>query len=208
VWDLDTGAEVTAEGSHHGIFRWSLRAGQEDKRLYGLAIGKLEAAIRVAFASSYGKVMVGNFGEPDPAAEVWDFKEWRIPNSAGGYSRSLAVGRTTDAWLLAAGTEYGQLVVWDFLTGAMSTARQGAHLGPIDVLFFNQDGKILVSGGRDGRVKFWTAGLQALFDINIGEEITTATWLDNNRLAIGTNRGALMLDINQQRMVGLIASLR
>jgi WD40 repeat protein len=207
VWNLENGKEVTGEKSKHGIFRWSLSFGEEDKAMYGLAIAKLEPSIRIAFASKYGKVMVSNFGEADPRGGR-KFEEWWIPDSDGGYTRSLAVGRTADTWLLAAGTEDGKLVVWNFQTGVMNAQYSGAHFESINVLFFIEQGKILVSGGKDGRIKFWSAGLRALFDINVGEAITSATWLHSNRLAVGTNRGVLMFDVNSQRMATMTSPLR
>jgi WD40 repeat protein len=208
VWDLNSAKEVTPHAPFSEGDRWSLRWGQEDKVLYGLAIGVSEDAIRVSFAGKYGKVMVGNFRkslEEDlqdiRKADGRTFEEWKIPISDDGYTYSLAVVRTVNVGLLAAGTDNGELIVWNYETGEAKAMRRGAHLGSIGALLFDGPGGMLVSGGHDGHVRFWTKGLNALCEINIGDRVTAATWLDPNHLAIGTNQGTLMLFVNKERMM-------
>jgi WD40 repeat protein len=119
----------------------------------------------------------------------------------------LAAGRYGNELLLAAGTEYGDISVLDFLNQDVKWWVPGAHVRGIPVLSFNQinNRAMLVSGGLDGVVRFWTARTGTpLLDIEIGEAITAATWVGATNLAVGTHRGVLMLQLSHDVITRLL----
>jgi WD40 repeat protein len=163
--------------------------------MLGLAAMVIGDRIRLAFASSYGKVMVGDLGRDGP---VWPnyfraYEEWGIPQTVGEYVNALACTRANDRHFLAAGTEYGRLAVWDFETGELIANRSGAHLEDIPVLAFGDLG--LVSGGQDGFVRVWSHDLETQLEIEVGHPITALAAVEGRRLAVGTSRGILLLHI-------------
>ena len=192
VWNVDTGEEIP---THHAF---SLRHGEEDKPLYGLAAAATGRSVRLAFASKYSQVMVADF--PQSLADdvpLWQrYATWPIPFHREQYVHSLAMADSDGALTLAAGTEYGHVAIWDALNGDSIGMRDDAHLGKIDALAFGHHGaeRVLASGGRDGSVRVWSSALEELFRIDIGENVTALTWVGPGRLAIGSPQGVLLVD--------------
>jgi hypothetical protein len=193
IWDLDSGEEVATS------FAYQLSHGEEDKHMHGLAIVEGRTSVRLAFASKYGKVMVAEFS--GPLLERSDYppayKEWMIPGARGEYVESLAAWQGKHYALLAAGTERGLLALWSLHSGEILTTREAAHLGEISALAFGKRGGRLelVSGGTDGVLRFWTLALDEIFCLDVGEAVTALDWIGAGRLAVGTWRGVVMLDL-------------
>lgn len=59
-----------------------------------------------------------------------------------------------DSRLAAIGHQNGDIVLVDLLSFQIITTLQG-HASSVDHLVFSKDGRILVSGGQDGSVRFW-----------------------------------------------------
>jgi WD40 repeat protein len=200
VWNLNSGEEVNTDCAYR------LSSGQEDKWMQGLALSRNHGSIRVAFASKYSKVMVADFkgavGKGDAGGEPYE--TWRIPMTTNEYVRCLETGSNSDEVILAAGTEHGHIFFWNFLTGEIKESRSNAHVGSIRAMRFGTaSGKpVLVSGGQDGILKFWTLQLDQLFQIKIGDEILAITWLGLERLAIGCGRGVIAVQIGESTYSG------
>lgn len=89
--------------------------------------------------------------------------------------------------------------MWGARLGAtLVSYRASAHIGAISVLCFHTLGRqeILVSGGAGGILRFWATELRELFSIEIDEPINDATWMEGERLAVGTARGVLVFQFN------------
>ena len=97
--------------------------------------------------------------------------------------------------LLAAGTQRGHLILWDFRTGALTATRPAAHPAAIDTLGFGTlNGRpTIATGGADDTLRLWTISLDELFRIEIGKPIKAVSWTGPNRLAIGGYAGVLAL---------------
>jgi WD40 repeat protein len=218
MWNLDSGEECRPRRAAMGermsrVAKWELSAGEEDKPLYGLAVTTLRDRVRVAFAGKYGKVMVGDH-DADDMTEVasWQaFDEWWIPNADGvENTRALASGGAPGARLLAAGTEGGHLAVWNFETSVPKADHARAHVDAVFALAFqpaDDEHGVLVSGGRDGALIFWTVELRECFRIDIGEAIVGITWLATDRLAVATVRGVVVIQVDARRLARMAESL-
>lgn len=193
IWDLDSGEEVPTS------FAYQLRHGEEDKHMHGLAAVEGGTSVRLAFASSYGKVMVADFSGPLPERSAYPraYKEWPIPGARDAYVESLAACQGALDALLAAGTESGLLALWDLHSGEIRATREAAHLSDISALAFDDRGvePVLVSGGEDGVLRFWTPELEEVFRLDVGEPVTALAWVGAGRLAVGSRRGVVMLDL-------------
>jgi hypothetical protein len=93
---------------------------------------------------------------------------WRMPSRSdsmmGGYPSKPKViaWSPSSAWLASAGGP--DVVVWSFAgQGPEGTTplQLRAHTKNVSALEFSADGKILVSGGRDGLVCVWAVGVEA-----------------------------------------------
>ena len=67
---------------------------------------------------------------------------------------SVAIGRSNDHYLVAAGNCGGEIGLWDPKTEQKQVAIQ-AHEGCVNNLAFSADGRFLASGGDDNRVELW-----------------------------------------------------
>jgi WD40 repeat protein len=173
-----------------------LRHGEEDKRLYGLAAMELDSDVRFAFAGQYGKIMVANL-EGRPAKPYGDFDEWYVPFSFSGnaYTHCLKTVREGILRFLVSGTEQ-HLAVWNFMTGEILAKKENAHQGPVTALALgSQAGRVrIASVGEDRFLRVWNMELDKITEVEIGEPIHAAIWLDANRIAVGTGRGLLALE--------------
>jgi WD40 repeat protein len=202
IWDLRSGKEIRTGR------RFSLVAGEEDKRMDGLAVSKLGPSLRIAFASKYSKVMVADLVDLDPASRVFpDYREWRLPQSHEEYIGALAVSQGRNLPFLAAGTEDGHLVTWNFKDGKINWLYRGAHLGQISALSFNEicERAVLASGGADGVVRLWATDQRAPLAVEIGESIHGLAWVGVDSLVVGTDRGILLLRFSERTWTTLLS---
>jgi WD40 repeat protein len=196
VWDLANGREIKTSSAY------SLSAGEEDKRIQGLALHENGEAIRLAFASKYGKVMVADFTGPVERHIARQYETWHIPGTRHEYVSALAAGDADGMALLAAGTEYGALALWRFDTGEEIACRPDAHLNQISALDIGVlDGMtVLATGGADGVMRLWTMDLAGILGIDLGEPISALVWTRPGRIAVGTKRGVLMFEVSGPRV--------
>ncbi len=201
IWDLRTEQEVKTGR------QYNLIGGQEDKTLFGLAVTETGKSLRFAFASKYHKVMVADLNGLDPATRKRpDYREWFLPGGGGEYVTSLAIGQDSGNLFLAAATENGDLVMWNFINGEVKWRYLGAHVGGIPVLYVHKVGKraVLVSGGDDGILRFWDMEKHEPLAIEIGEPITAVAWAESANLAVGTERGVLMVQFSPRTISTLL----
>lgn len=87
-----------------------------------------------------------------------------------------------DGW-----SEEGHLAIWNFSTGEVRASHPRAHVGKVDALrfasFFGR--KVLVSGGIDGMLRFWTLDLTELLRLDFGEGVNAIAPLGDDRFAVG-----------------------
>ena len=188
IWDLESGEELFRDRE------FSLRSGQGDKRLYGLATAEIENNVLFAFAGEYSKVMVSEIVPLERSRRrIRDFEEWDYPSRRGtGYTRALQAFRDGDAYVLSACTEYGELFTYDFLSGVLRAQSRDAHGGNIEALdVLPSERPLLVSGGNDGFVRIWDVDLQLLCEIGIGVPICDVIWANKDHLVVATSRGIL-----------------
>jgi WD40 repeat protein len=203
VWDLGSKEELFTER----LFR--LRTGQEDKRLYGLAAANFHDDVRFAFAGQYGKVMVSDFS--NTLAGKHDFVEWYLPFRHGGgdaYTRWLDAGCENGTELLVAGTQHGELVLWDFESGDVLAKKSQAHVGAINSVVMRERSTEtrLLSAGDNGFLRIWNTSLEELAEIEISEVIRAAIWLDDTSIIAGTARGVLAVGFPAGRLFEECAS--
>ena len=193
VWDVDSGQEVSTS------LAYQLYSGEEDKTMDGLAVHATASCVRLAFASSYGKVMVADFTGPIAQRHHFpaQYETWYMPNAGDHYIRCLAIGTYNGNVWLVAGSANGHLASWDFLAGSGKhpRARSRAHVEAVRALSFGTiDGQtVLASGGDDGALCVWSVEFELLFRVEIGEKIAAIEWTGPNRVAIGTARGAVQI---------------
>ena len=90
----------------------------------------------------------------DNTVRLWDSGEKRelITISLGDWVRDLSV--SADGQFVAAACKDGTVSIVAFSTGEVVHTLQ-AHEGGVDCTAFSPDGSLLVTGGRDNRVKLW-----------------------------------------------------
>lgn len=204
IWDILTGEEVLTE-SISGVTKWryQLSHGEEDKSIEGLiTIPCGDENIRIVFSSKYSKIMVADYIKTEKtSSSPFEFKEWGIPNGRDEYVTALAFAKDSDGrQLLAAGTEAGNLAIWDFDKEVLLASYKGAHLGMIIkalALHSFRETIFIISGGKDGVVRFWNKSLNSLAKIEISSPITTLEFISQAELAVGTDEGVCVLEIEQ-----------
>jgi hypothetical protein len=198
VWDLQAGEELFIDR------RFRLSHGQEDKTLYGLAVAELDGDIRFAFAGQYGKIMVANFAARPKHFSFSDFDEWYLPFSSSAYTMCLESGREEERYLLAAGTEYGHIALWDFLTGEVLAEKRDAHRGYVNALAMHERNRqmLILSAGNDGFLRVSNTDLEEIAGIEVGESINAIIWLNDFRVAVGTARGLLVVAFSRDSFRG------
>src|SRR5207244_4026536 len=102
---------------------------------------------RLAVAAGKGKQADG--------VAVWDARGKLYFRLAAGQDSVHSLAFSPDGKLLATGTDR-TIRLWDATTGKELATLQG-HRAPVVVLIFAGDGRLLISGGRDGAVHLWEA---------------------------------------------------
>lgn len=191
IWDLGTGDELATNNSYR------LHGGEEDKELRSLAVCPSEKEIKVVFASKYGKVMIATYdGNPPPPlsrARPRHYEQWYFPGAGIEYIDSAALNNYEGVSLLAAASEEGRLAIWNFQTGDVRASVAHAHVGHTNCLLFEDllGRRTLISGGVDGRLRFWTVDLKELFSIDFGEPISAIARLSKGTLVVGGASGVV-----------------
>lgn len=86
--------------------------------------------------------------------------------------------------------------IWDFATGTVLAKRAFVHRGIVDGLaaHVGSDGRVTIAtGGEDGFLRKWTTELELVAEIDLGEAISALTWTSERAIAVGTDRGLLVV---------------
>jgi WD40 repeat protein len=178
-------------------WRYQLHDGMEDKPIGSLVAAARGEHLRLAFASKYGQVMVAMFGLDEKVNYGDDFDTWRLPQETGEYISAMARFDHEGRTLLAAASDRGNMVVWDFDTGEVLSSRQhGIAVRQLTVAR-SEHGALLVSCDSDERVRYWTLGLEPVHEIRIGERIKAIAAGREGCLVVATEGGltGLYMDV-------------
>jgi hypothetical protein len=191
VFDIESGEELFAAR------RFVLDGGQEDKRLYSLAVEVTADDVRFAFAGQYGKFMVSSFRTAPHRGP--DFVEKHLPFSGGGpaYTKCLEVGHEPGGpAYLVAGTERGDLAILNFETFEVLSAIEGAHGRDIDAIRIqsSETGDRLLTAGQDGYLRIWNTSLGRIAEVDLSEQVIDARWMSETSVVAITPRGVIAIE--------------
>jgi WD40 repeat protein len=194
LWDLESCTEIDSHG------RYTLSHGEEDKLMRCVGAAEVDGALRIAFASTYAKIMVADFTRGATPSWPFAFQEWHMRCGHDEDITCIAIGHHgTDFWV-AAGTQYGHLKVWDFRSGETVATREHAHhQHAITALSFHSSGRdpMLISGGADNVLRCWTVRLERKLSIDVGVAIRAIAWIGAQVLAVATQRGVLAVSMEK-----------
>ncbi len=121
-----------------------------------------------------------------------------------------AVALSPDGKTIAAGTESGQINLWNVTTGARrefvppGKAKGPAHIGTVWMVEFIDDGKTLVSASDDGVVQLWDVATRRHADrpLQVPAIRSAAVSPDGKLVAVGDRSGAIwVFDLKSRRLV-------
>jgi WD40 repeat protein len=173
VWDLDSGAMVTAFDhswlgvtavASSGDASIALSAGADGKLyLCDVVHGAPAAPIRGAGKRSRTAVAlsadggVAVWGSRDAEVIVWDVPSAAVRHVLTGHEdRVTSVAVSADGARAVSGSDDGTIRVWDIATGTLVRTLQG-HAGPVNAVAFSADGRCALSGSSDRTIKLWDA---------------------------------------------------
>ena len=184
LWKIGAGpaAETASLVGHSGsveALAWhpdgsSLASGGADGsiRLWDAASGGLQAKLAahrdevttLAFDMS-GRWLYS--GSRDSSIRRWDMRANYASDNLGGHDDWVREIALSPAGCLASASKDMSIRLWDIDSPLPSAAepanrrqhkrRWKAHAGGVDALAFSLDGSLLVSGGRDNRLRIWEA---------------------------------------------------
>lgn len=161
VWAVGLNADGTKaiSGGMDGTARvWDVARGQELAKLDG----HLSLVSAVALNGDGSKAMTGGF---DGAVVWWDaVKATEIRRLEGVELKAVHAVALVPGKKLAVIAADRQVIMWDFSTGEVR-AKWEAHAVSVTVVSAAEDGKLILTGGDDGRVKVWDATGKLLVEL-------------------------------------------
>jgi WD40 repeat protein len=150
------GRRLATAGSDHRVLMWDTVAPQEVLVVrrdggwnYDCAFSPDDKYIALAGGISQSR------SGGHKSVRLWDIenKDWSRRFEWKDYLTSVGFGTNQ----LAAGSEDGTVVIWDFATAAIRHELRG-HRGVVTGIAYSPDGSRLVSAGADGTVRWWDSG--------------------------------------------------
>ncbi|PSB21391.1 hypothetical protein C7B69_15970 [filamentous cyanobacterium Phorm 46] len=171
VWDLQTGALIRSiEGHSHWVLSvaispggsilvsggadktikvWNLKTGQVIRTLNGHSSWITAVAI-----AADGKIVSGS---ADKTIKIWELNTGKLSKtikSEKELSSVLSLCISHDGKVIACGSTNNKITLWNLDSGQLIRSIEG-HSAWIQSLSITSDHTTLISGSRDGVVKFW-----------------------------------------------------
>ena len=176
VWDANNGRPIRTLGTHKGVVRgvvfspdrkhlasvssdgevklWdATRLGEQEKPQEPLTFPAHSpgACLNVAFSPDGKRLATGG---KEYTVKIWDIETGDLLQTLRGHSGDVyTVAFSPDGKWVASAGEDSTVKVWDGRTGDLLRNFRG-HTGLVTSLAFI-DGRTLISGSRDRKIKFW-----------------------------------------------------
>lgn len=200
LWDIETGKECGIYTGHHQMV-YSLAAtrnneslvssaGDNSIRIWDAATFECKKIIRGHISSVYG-IAVSSDGSKiascsnDRTVKVWDFEGNLIIAMAGHDGAVRTVDFHPGGFLLASGSDEGDVVIWNQKTGERVKTLNG-HSKRIRAVAFSHNGNMLASASDDHLVIVWDIRSGSQIEVLKGHTdrvCTVAFSPDDNRVA-------------------------
>jgi WD40 repeat protein len=175
VWNLQTGAIIRSiEGHSHWVLSVAISpdgntlvTGSADKtiRVWNLKTGQIiHTLIDISLYSSWvtavaiapdGKTIVS--GSTNKTIKIWDLNTGKLKETLQDpkeLSSVLSLCISHDGKVIACGSTNNKITLWNLDSGKLIRSIEG-HSAWIQSLIITSDNTTLISGSRDGVVKFW-----------------------------------------------------
>ncbi|MBS3762983.1 MAG: WD40 repeat domain-containing protein, partial [Planctomycetes bacterium] len=163
----------------------------------GVLTDQCRENIRSMSFSPNGKLLASRHrdrGEKDrEILKIWDFQKEECLRTLDGFW-GAALAFHPDGNMLAASIVHWKrgtgIVLINVRTGKEKRFLKG-HRGPVNSICFSPDGKLLISGGTRGRIKFW--------NVETGKCLMTIHWKRSENLCLSLNPDGRTLAVGDKR---------
>jgi WD40 repeat protein len=187
-----------SEGDHPFPPALAMRDYLKTKILYGVSVFASENRTFVAIGGPHGEVQVM---DPETLEEI---TSW-TGGASGQYIQCLVGGLVDIGLCVFGGDETGTLFRGSGEPRISECIRlENAHRGYINALLLRLTprGWVLVSGGNDGSIQFWTTAFERLLKMEVDRPVRGLGWFGDSGLAIGADRGLIALQIDWSEVFG------
>lgn len=197
LWRMETGEEIQTQRLGETFGRLYGRdttagltvAGWSDKRIDQLAMVETRDELYVAALNSR-QVSVWPLGDISAGFEL------EVGHDMGDRILEMSSGHAR----LALAKQKGRLDVWR-LDGRPERTHGGLHASA-EKLSFRHAGPQLASGGSDGFLRLWGRMGGETLAVELGEPITALAMHGEHHVAVGTQRGVVVLQVDQSSISG------
>jgi WD40 repeat protein len=191
LWDLSTGTEIPTRLSDDRMklivnpdnqaYTWKLRAPYSDKKLYNLAA--VQAADDMFFVAGMNGLLA-----------AWPLEKIGSTIDMYSYRDDISMISSRDG-LVVVITRGGQWELWSLENGAREESRGKFSSVAVLEIGSRYGTPVFATGGWDGWLRLWSQTAVPLMDIEIGEPVTALAFLSEDRIAVGTGRGVVVVQL-------------